>query len=93
METATAFSPVATLQKGFREVEVAEILQKGVDWDRKQRLVIPAGAVYADQDLYYFYDIDKAGNTAGAIRLAKEIEARRHMDIKIGPFPFARDFQ
>lgn len=99
-ESATRFHAATHVVKGSAPIGSGGLffwfrtyIDYGVDWDRKQRLVIPAGTVYADQDLYYFYDTDKAGNTAGAIRLAEEIEARRHMDIKIGPFPFARDFQ
>lgn len=65
----------------------------GVDWDRTQRFVIPAGTAYSDQDLYYFYDIDKAGRTAGALRMLEGVRNHRLQDIQVGPFPFARDMQ
>jgi len=99
-EAATRFHAATHIVKGNAPIGSGGLffwfrtyIDYGVDWDRKQRLVIPAGTIYGDQDLYYFYDIDEAGNTAGAIRLAKEIEALRRMDIQVGPFPFARDFQ
>jgi hypothetical protein len=57
-----------------------------IDWDRKQLITVPAGTVYAERNLYTFYDTEAAGEVDGIIHLARA--ARNQPDIKIGAFNF-----
>ena len=62
------------------------------DWDRKQRVIVPKGAVYSDRSLFYFYDIEELGNINGVLRLEEAVRNHRQLKIEIGPYPFAPSY-
>lgn len=57
------------------------------DWDRKQLIAVPRTAVYAEQNYYYFYDVEKSGPVEGVRRLSRA--ALHQPDVKVGPYTFA----
>ncbi|MCE5231540.1 hypothetical protein LLG95_18330 [bacterium] len=58
-----------------------------IDWDRKQLVNVPKSSVYAEQNYYYFYDVEKDGQVEGVRRLSRA--ALNPPDIKVGPYIFA----
>lgn len=55
-----------------------------VDWDRKQLITVPAGSVYSEENLYYFYKPTSQTDIAGVETLAKAVRTRPN--IEMGPY-------
>jgi len=57
-----------------------------IDWDRKQLITIPKGSIYAERNLYCFYDTEEQGNIDGVLQLSRAVH--HQPDIQIGPYQF-----
>ncbi len=58
-----------------------------IDWDRQQLMRVPKGSIYAERNLYRYFDVERGGAIEGTRQLARA--ARNTPDIKVGPYIFA----
>ncbi|MCE5231541.1 hypothetical protein LLG95_18335 [bacterium] len=56
------------------------------DWDRKQLITIPQGSVYAEQNYYYFYDVEQSGAFESVRQLSRAVN--NPPDVRVGPYGF-----
>lgn len=59
------------------------------EWDRRERLVLPAGWTCGEQSLYAFFSADGPKPLEGVLRLNEAVRDLQTIDVQVGPHPFA----
>ncbi len=59
------------------------------EWDRRQRFVLPAGYVCAEQSLFHFFEAGGPAPVKDVVALNRAARDLSKLDIQVGPYPFA----
>ncbi len=59
------------------------------EWDRRERLILPAGWVCAEQSLFHFFSPGESNPLRDVVALSRAARDLARLDIQVGPHPFA----
>jgi hypothetical protein len=58
------------------------------EWNRRERLILPAGTVISEQSLYHFFEPAAGAPLATVVELDRAVRDLAQLDIQVGPHPF-----
>jgi len=59
------------------------------EWDRRQRLILPAGWTCTEQSLFHFFATGGLAPVKDVVALSRAVRELSKLDIQVGPHPFA----
>jgi hypothetical protein len=59
------------------------------EWDRRQRFILPAGYICAEQSLFHFFEAGGPAPVKDVAALSTAARDLSKLDIQVGPYPFA----
>jgi hypothetical protein len=59
------------------------------EWDRRQRFILPAGYICAEQSLFHFFEAGGPAPIKDVTALSRAARDLSKLDLQVGPYPFA----